>query len=151
MDGVAGYNTHSIVLQVPIRKLTRDHKLHDADEPEAVIGVYATASRQRVRVLQTAVRAQRTRWVQISRLGEPLINEVVIPRGKKDLWNSTDPAEDMRFLRFYRSPEVTKLETRSTTLSTTPTRRIATTSSPSSSQACPGSTSPGRRRPTSSA
>jgi hypothetical protein len=111
VDGVAGYNTHSIVLQVPIRKLTRDHKLYDADEPEAVLGVYATASRQRVRILQHggAVRNEAA-WVQISRLGEPLINEVVIPRGKKDLWNSTDPAEDMRFLRFYRSPEVTKLE-----------------------------------------
>ena len=111
VDGVAGYNTHSIVLQVPIRKLTRDHKLYDADEPEAVLGVYATASRQRVRILQHggAVRNEAA-WVQISRLGEPLINEVVIPRGKKDLWNSTDPAEDMRFLRFYRSPEVAKLE-----------------------------------------
>jgi hypothetical protein len=111
VDGVGGYNTHSIVLQVPIRKLTRDHKLHEADEPEAVIGVYATASRQRVRVLEHGghVRNEAS-WVQISRLGEPLINEAVIPRGKKDLWNSTDPAEDMRFLRFYRSPEVTKLE-----------------------------------------
>ena len=110
VDGVGGYNTHSIVLQVPIRKLTRDHKLHAADEPEAVLGVYATASRQRVRVLQHGDVRNEAGWVQISRLGEPLINEAVIPRGKKDLWNSTDPAEDMRFLRFYRSPEVTKLE-----------------------------------------
>jgi len=110
VDGVGGYNTHSIVLQVPIRKLTRDHKRHAADEPEAVLGVYATASRQRVRVLQHGDVRNEAGWVQISRLGEPLINEAVIPRGKKDLWNSTDPAEDMRFLRFYRSPEVTKLE-----------------------------------------
>ena len=111
VDGVGGYNAHSIVLQVPIRKLTRDHKRHDADESEAVIGVYATASRQRVRVFEHGgdVRNEAA-WVQISRLGEPLINEAVIPRGKKDLWNSTDPADDMRFLRFYRSPEVTKLE-----------------------------------------
>ena len=111
VDGVGGYNTHSIVLQVPIRKLTRDHKLHDADDPKAVIGVYATASRQRVRVLQRGGDVRNKEgWVQISRLGEPLINEAVIPRVKKDLWNSTDPAEDVRFLRFYRSPEVTKLE-----------------------------------------
>jgi hypothetical protein len=111
VDGVAGYDTHSIVLQVPIKKLTRDHMVHEADEPEAVIGVYATASRQRVRVLKEGGDVRnKAGWVQISRLGEPLINEAVIPRGKKDLWNSTDPAEDMRFLRFYRSPEVTKLE-----------------------------------------
>jgi hypothetical protein len=111
VDGVGGYNTHSIVLQVPIQKLTRDHKLHDADEPKAVIGVYATASRQRVRILQHGRRrAERRRVGAGLRLGEPLINEAVIPRGKKDLWNSTDPADDLRFLRFYRSPEVTKLE-----------------------------------------
>jgi hypothetical protein len=111
VDGVAGYNTHSIVLQVPIKKLTRDRMMHEADQPKAVIGVYATASRQRVRVLQDGGDVRnKAGWVQISRLGEPLINEAVIPRGKKDLWNSTDPAEDMRFLRFYRSPEVTKLE-----------------------------------------
>jgi len=111
VDGVGGYNTHSIVLQVPIKRLTRDHELHAADNPKAVIGVYATASRQKVRVLKDdgGVRNE-SDWVQISRLGEPLINEVVIPRGKKDLWNTKDPSDDAQFLRFYRSPEVTKLE-----------------------------------------
>jgi len=48
--------------------------------------------------------------VQISRLGEPLINEAVIPLGKKDFWNSTDPKDDAQFIKFYRSPEVTRLE-----------------------------------------
>ena len=111
VDGVAGYNTHSIVLRVPIRRLTSDHALHAADDPKAVIGVYATASRQQVRIFQNGGTVKnQADWVQISRLGEPLINEAVIPRGKKDLWNTTDPADDSRFLRFYRSPEVTKLE-----------------------------------------
>ena len=111
VDGVAGYNTHSIVLRVPIRRLTSDHALHAADDPKAVIGVYATASRQQVRIFQNGGTVKnQADWVQISRLGEPLINEAVIPRGKKDLWNTTDPADDSRFLRFYRSPEVTRLE-----------------------------------------
>jgi Domain of unknown function (DUF4331) len=111
VDGVGGYNTHSIVLQVPIKQLTRDHKLHGADSSKAVIGVYATASRQRVRILQHDGDVKNdAEWVQISRLGEPLINEAVIPRRMKDLWNSSDPADDADFLRFYRSPEVTKLE-----------------------------------------
>ena len=111
VDGVGGYNTHSIVLQVPIESLTRDHELHAADSPKAVIGVYATASRQQVRVFQRdgGVR-NHDRWVQISRLGNPLINEAVIPRGKKDYWNASDPSDDSQFLRYYRSPEVTKLE-----------------------------------------
>src|SRR4029079_2416861 len=90
VDGVGGYNTHSIVLHVQIRKLKRAHKLHAADEPEAVLGVYATASRQRVRVLQHGDVRNEAGWVQISRLGEPLITEAVLPRGKKDLWNSPD-------------------------------------------------------------
>ena len=47
VDGVGGFNTHTIVLQVPIKQLTRDGKLHAADDPKAVIGVYATASRQK--------------------------------------------------------------------------------------------------------
>jgi Domain of unknown function (DUF4331) len=111
VDGVAGYNTHSIVLRVPIRRLTRDRAVHASDDPKAVIGVYATASRQQVRIFQNGGTVKnQADWVQISRLGEPLINEAVIPRGKKDLWNTTDPADDSRFLRFYRSPEVTKLE-----------------------------------------
>jgi Domain of unknown function (DUF4331) len=111
VDGVAGFNTHSIVLQVPIKRLTRDHELHAADDPKAVIGVYASASRRQVRIYQRGgdVRNE-ANWVQISRLGEPLTNEAVIPRGKKDFWNSSDPADDSQFLRFYRSPEVTKLE-----------------------------------------
>ena len=111
VDGVAGYNTHSIVLRVPIRRLTSDRAVHASDDPKAVIGVYATASRQQVRIFQNGGTVKnQADWVQISRLGEPLINEAVIPRGKKDLWNTTDPADDSRFLRFYRSPEVTKLE-----------------------------------------
>ncbi len=47
VDGVGGFNTHAIVLQVPITQLTRDGKLHAADDPKAVVGVYATASRQK--------------------------------------------------------------------------------------------------------
>lgn len=111
VDGVGGFNTHSIVLQVPIKRLTRDHHKHAADDPKAVIGVYATAARRQVRILQGNGKVlNEAKWVQVSRLGQPLINEAVIPRGKKDLWNSSDPADDSQFLGFYRSPEVTKLE-----------------------------------------
>jgi hypothetical protein len=43
-------------------------------------------------------------------LGEPLINEVIIPLGKKDFWNRSDPADDAQFAKYYLSPELTKLE-----------------------------------------
>jgi hypothetical protein len=112
VDGVGGFNTHAIVLQVPINQLTRDRMVHDADDPEAVIGVYASASRRRIRILNVGKDLQRERgpWIQVSRLAEPLINEVVIPLRDKDEWNSQDPAGDAEFLEYYTSPEVTRLE-----------------------------------------
>jgi hypothetical protein len=110
VDGVGGYNTHAIVLQVPIAQLTRDERVHDSDDPEAVIGVYATASRQQVEVIDANGRRRDDgKWVQVSRLAEPLINEVVIPLRKKDRWNASDPANDADFLSHYTSPELTRL------------------------------------------
>lgn len=111
VDGVGGYNTHAIVLQVPIAQLTRDKQLHEADDPAAVIGVYATASRRRIQIRNVGgdLERERGKWIQVSRLAEPLINEVVIPLGKKDRWNASDPSGDRRFLRHYLSPEVTRL------------------------------------------
>jgi Domain of unknown function (DUF4331) len=111
VDGVGGYNTHTIAIQVPIASLTRDGKQHPAGDPEAVIGVYATASRQQTRIYQRGGR-QRAQgdWVQISRLANPLVNEVVIPLGKKDMWNAGDPKDDAQFAAEYTDPEVTRLE-----------------------------------------
>jgi hypothetical protein len=48
-------------------------------------------------------------WAQVSRLGNPLINEVIIPRVKKDYWNRQNPAYDYRFASSYRSPELAAL------------------------------------------
>jgi len=113
VDGVGGFNTHAIVLQVPIAQLTRDKEMPTgADDPEAVIGVYASASRRRIQVLNVGKDLQRDRgpWVQVSRLAEPLINEVVIPLADKDEWNAQDPEGDSEFARYYTSPEVTRLE-----------------------------------------
>jgi hypothetical protein len=112
VDGVSGYNTHTIALQVPIRQLTRNHAVPtDPSDRKAVIGVYASAERQRIRVLERdGTPRESSRWLQVSRLGEPLINEAVIPLGKKDHWNASDPEDDSQFVRFYGNPEVTRLE-----------------------------------------
>ncbi len=102
-DAIARYNVHSIAIQIPIAQLTRRGR--------PTIGIYASASRQRVRVLrEDGSSAGAGDWVQVSRLGEPLINEAVIPLGQKDFWNRSDPEDDEQFLDFYRSPEVTRLE-----------------------------------------
>src|SRR5256885_11850229 len=60
-------------------------------------------------LFRSAKDKQEAGWVQVSRLGEPLINEVIIPLGKKDFWNRSDPADDAQFVPFYRSPELARV------------------------------------------
>ena len=112
VDGVGGYNTHTIALQVPIAELTKDHAAPTGpNDPDAVLGIYASASRQRVQVLGKDAQPLRTGdFVQVSRLANPLVNEVVIPLGEKDRWNASDPSDDGQFAGRYLAPEVTRLE-----------------------------------------
>src|SRR5262245_8214000 len=102
-DGVANFNTHTIALQIPKTQLVGGGN--------GIIGIYASASRQQVRVLvKDGTADHEGPFVQVSRLGQPLINEVVIPLGQKDLWNRSDPENDQQFLKRYVNPEVTRLE-----------------------------------------
>jgi hypothetical protein len=112
VDGVSGYNTHSIVMQVPIRDLTRGHVMPTGPaDPRAVVGIYASSRRASTRILYDDGTVQyRGREVQVSRLGYPLINEVIIPVGEKDYWNARDPAGDSEFAHYYLNPELTRLE-----------------------------------------
>jgi len=111
-DNLQGLNVHSIVLQVPIADLTAGHTMPtSASDPHAVIGVYASASRHHATVLNDdGTDSLEGDWVQVSRLGEPLINEVIIPLGQKDKWNRHDPADDAFFIRHYLNPELAGLE-----------------------------------------
>ena len=98
-DDVAGYNTHAFVLQVPRHEVTRDGKpVTGPKDANAVVGVWATTERRRVRCSAGATLQRRSdataSYVQVSRLGNPLINEVVIPIGHKDKFNRTSPAND---------------------------------------------------------
>jgi hypothetical protein len=123
VDGVGGFNTHAIAIQVPITQLTKDGQLPTGpSDPDAVIGVYASASRRALWVDDDDDDDDDDDWdrgdwddddhkyVRVSRLGNPLINEVVIPLGQKDRWNRSDPRDDEEFARRYTSPEVTRLE-----------------------------------------
>ena len=102
-DGVAAFNTHTIALQFPAVFLSKPGK--------PTIGIYASASRQQMRLLNNdGTESHSGEWVQVSRLGQPLINEVVIPIGQKDGWNRYSPENDSQFESLYLSPEVTKLE-----------------------------------------
>jgi hypothetical protein len=109
VDGVGGFNTNSIAIQVPLEMLTKDHALpSSANDPDAVLGVWAASSRQKVRVLNANGTVSTSgKWQQVSRLGNPLINEVIIPRAKKDYWNTHQPHQDAQFAKYYLAPEVT--------------------------------------------
>ncbi|WP_353480381.1 DUF4331 domain-containing protein [Haliscomenobacter sp.] len=99
-DGIGQYNVHSIAIQVPIAALLKagapaqPRNILDADY---VIGVWASASRRTLRTLKVdgSASTEEGDWVQVSRLGMPLTNEVVIPIGMKDYWNSITPYDEL--------------------------------------------------------
>ena len=107
-DDVAGYNTKSFVLQVPESEVTRNGKpVAGMNAKNAVIGVWSTTERKRVSI---GGRHKSRHWVQVSRLGNPLINEVIVPIGKKDKFNATSPANDAKnFGAFALNPEPARL------------------------------------------
>ncbi|HEX8556627.1 MAG TPA: DUF4331 domain-containing protein [Pyrinomonadaceae bacterium] len=118
VDTLAGYSVHSISIQIPTQLLTATGALPSGpSDPNAIIGVYATASRPSTRVLNTNGTQTQTgncangqgipgadaACVQVSRLANPLVNELFIPRGTsptvsendKDLYNAQLPATDI--------------------------------------------------------
>ncbi len=110
-DGVAKFNCHSIVIEVPVSTLQKNRKtvamasnILDADY---VIGVYASASRQRIRTFYSGGDiGMDGDYVQVSRLGMPLTNEAIIPIGLKDKWNAVKPSEDLQFASYFVNPEL---------------------------------------------
>lgn len=111
-DGVARFNVHSIVLQIPISILQKDGKdvsmAANILDPEFVIGVWATASRQEIKTLSSGGSnpVYSGNWIQVSRLGMPLTNEAIIPIADKDKWNATTPANDLQFAKYFSNPEL---------------------------------------------
>lgn len=113
-DGIAKYNVHTIALKIPISTLQKSGKtilqrtsILDSD---FIIGVWASASRPVTRTLSTSggnPSYTTTSWVQVSRLGMPLTNEVVIPIGQKDKWNSMTPYNtDQAMDTLFTNPEL---------------------------------------------
>lgn len=95
IDSTKGYNVSTIAIEVPIQELTRTRTVPSSPTaPDAVIGIWATASRRSTRVLNPASQVSSGEWVQVSRLGNPLVNEVVIPLGLKDAFNAISPKVD---------------------------------------------------------
>jgi hypothetical protein len=111
-DSTAGFNVHSIAIEVPIRELTRTGRVPaNPTANDAVIGVWATASRRSTAVIRPAQLngARNGEWVQISRLGNPLVNEVVIPLKLKDAFNGLSPKDDAVAAPVVLDPQLPKL------------------------------------------
>ncbi|HYV79097.1 MAG TPA: DUF4331 domain-containing protein [Streptosporangiaceae bacterium] len=103
-------NVHTIAIRVPTTDLVRSSGRGEAD-PRSVIGVWTTASRQRVRLwdADNGENLDSGPFRQVSRLGNPLINEVIIALGDKDRWNTLPPADDKQFAHYYANPELAAL------------------------------------------
>jgi len=106
VDSTKALNVHTIAIQVPKTHVTRNGEMPtDPTSADSVIGVYTTASRRKSTILDNGGRTTDVGpWVQVSRLGMPLVNEVIIPIGKKDFWNSTKPSNDAQFVADYAHP-----------------------------------------------
>jgi uncharacterized protein DUF4331 len=110
VDSTQALNVHTIAIQIPKSHLTRGGEWPtDPTAADSVIGVYTSASRRKSTILEGGSSTDIGPWVQVSRLGMPLINEVVIPIGKKDFWNSTRPQNDAQFVSNYAHPELAGL------------------------------------------
>ena len=112
-DAVARYNCHTIALKIPINLLQRDGKMlsqaSNILDPDFVIGVWASSSRRMIRTINSGGDVSLDgNWVQVSRLGMPLVNEAIIPIGVKDKWNAFTPynGEDLQFAKYFTNPEL---------------------------------------------
>ena len=104
-DALAGFNVHTIALEIPTRQLVT------AEQP--ILGIYTSASRPTMTVLAVGGDTQATEFVQVSRLGFPLVNELFnsIPT-LKDQYNRTEPGSDFDVITLQprlKNPELTNL------------------------------------------
>jgi hypothetical protein len=111
VNTLAHLNVHSIALQIPVNQVRRQSGSYRESDPASVIGVWTTASRQRVRLwdVDLGENVDSGPHRQVSRLGNPLVNEVLIPLGKKDVWNTQPPSDDKRFASYVAHPELARL------------------------------------------
>ena len=120
-DSVSGYNVNSIAIEVPISLLTSTGTVLPATDPNATIGSWGTTSRPRITVRRDPTTAEKTNdqadlgslqvsggYRQVQRMGNPLINELIIGTGSKDYWSMSAPADDSQFASFDLDPLVAR-------------------------------------------
>jgi len=109
-DSTAGFNVSTLAIQVPKSQLARGGASPSgASDPNAIIGVWSTASRPATRTLSPGAQSHTGALVQVSRLGNPLVNEAVIDLARKDAFNGIEPTSDAVALDRVTDPEVGRL------------------------------------------
>jgi hypothetical protein len=99
VDTFSGFNVNTIALEIPIDELTSN--------PSAVLGLYASTSRPKnLHRKDDGTSSGSGGWVQVARMANPLVNELIIPTDRKDRWNATDPEDEAQFLNFYLNPSL---------------------------------------------
>src|SRR5215467_3765713 len=102
----SGFNVNSIAIEVPIARITKDGKSADQTSTP-VIGMYASTARQKIKHLVGDGTAKLAGpWIQVSRLANPLVNELIIDTPSKDEWNSQEPEDEAQFQEFYKNPSI---------------------------------------------
>jgi hypothetical protein len=117
VDPLATLNIHTIAIQIPIKNLTKDGSTPtDKTKSSSVLGIWGAASRRALQLIDgfdaTGLDDGRRGvgpWVQVSRLGNPLFNEVIVPLGRKDQWNALPPSADGAFAQYVKQPELARL------------------------------------------
>lgn len=110
-DGVSGFNTHAIVLEIPTTKLTANGQAPgDVGSADTTLGIWAASSRRKVELRQFAGGSiSFGPWVQVSRLGLPLVNEVLIGLQDKDRYNASHPSRDVKnFGAYFLNPVIVR-------------------------------------------
>jgi len=109
-DTVSGYAVNTIAIEVPITILTSTEKVEPSTSPNATIGVWGTTSRWRTTVRNAPLPAQNGGTEQqVQRMGNPLINEVLIGTGFKDRFSMDRPVNDKQFADFFLDPALARI------------------------------------------
>ena len=109
-NAVSGFNVNTIAIEVPIKYLTSDYKVHAATDPKSMIGAWATTSRPQLTIRHSPSPVTTSgNYYQVQRLANPLVNELVIGTGSKDRWSMEQPINDAQFASFDLDPLIARV------------------------------------------
>ena len=102
----SGFNINSIAIEIPIDQITKDNKPADTTQ-KPVIGMYASTSKKQINILRSNGKSINVgKFVQVSRMANPLVNELIIDTPSKDKWNRSDPEDEAQFQEFFKAPSL---------------------------------------------